>query len=80
MFTGSGEFNPSTRETEKGGSDFKASVVYGVIFRTTRAAQRTLVLKTQGKKKVGVLSVESISWHLITLALESAYLGAVQTG
>jgi hypothetical protein len=44
-------FNPSTREAEAGGSEFKASLVYKVSSRTARAIQRNPVSKNQKKKK-----------------------------
>ena len=38
--------NPSTQEAERGGSEFKASLVYRVSFRTgSKVTQRNLVLK-----------------------------------
>jgi hypothetical protein len=43
-------FNPSTQEAEAGLSEFKASLVYKVSSRTTRATQRNPVLKNKTKQ------------------------------
>ena len=45
-------FNPSTWEAEAGGSQFEASLVYIVSFRTTRAVtKRNPVLKNKQTNK-----------------------------
>ena len=44
-------FNPSSQETEAGGSLFKASLVYRVSSRTAKATQINPVLKNQKQEK-----------------------------
>jgi hypothetical protein len=44
-------FDPSTREAEAGGFEFKASLVYKVSSRTAKTIQRNPVLKNQNKKQ-----------------------------
>jgi hypothetical protein len=44
-------FNPSTREAEAGRFLFKASLVYRVSSRISRATQRNPVSENQKKKK-----------------------------
>jgi hypothetical protein len=53
-------FKPSTREAEAGGriSEFEASLVYEVSFRTARAIQRNPVSKSQKKKKKKVMAYQ----------------------
>jgi hypothetical protein len=47
---GAAAFNPSTKETEAGESEFGAGLVYRVSSRTARATQRNSVLKNQKRK------------------------------
>jgi hypothetical protein len=61
--------NPSTWEAEAGGiSEFEASLVYRVSFRTARTAQRNPVLENQTKpnqtKKVIKFAVDHQSLGL----------------
>ena len=67
-------FNPSTWEAEAGRSEFKASLVYRISFRTARVTQRNCVLKNKsvlsfyyvgpGKRTQGTRSGDEALIHI----------------
>jgi hypothetical protein len=62
--------NPSSREAEAGGFEFKASLVYKVSSRTARAIQRNPVWKNHTKKILLYITAQfSLPPFLKSLAL-----------